>query len=577
MTDKWAIARTLDEISKYIELSETNPFKSRAFARAARAVEAAEEDVASLVRQGRILELPNIGKAIGPIITELVHSGRSGFLEELRSQYPPNVFDLLRVPGLGLKKAKILYETLGIGDLDALETAARDGRIARLKGFGAATQAKILSGIATARKPGTRFLLPRGLEIGESLREQLATIPEILDAEVTGAVRRRLEVLDTVEVAVSTREPERVVDAIRSRALLDRVELLDASTMAGVAREETPVVVHLAGPSDFGAAVLVTTGSAPFVEALAEKAAGAGFELRDKSVYRRGKHVGAGNERDLFARLEVPWVDPEIREGAEVLRTARRPRLVEPADLRGTFHIHSTYSDGRNTILEMLSAARERGFDYAGISDHSQNAFYARGLTEQDLARQHAEIEGHRAAVAPMRVFRGTEADILNDGSIDYGPRILATFDFVIASVHSRFGMSPDEMTERLLRALDDPFVTFLGHLTGRLLLSREGYSFDFDKIFDRAAARGVMIEINGNPNRAELDWRLIRKATDRGVTLSIHPDAHSVRELSHVVSGTWVARKGGLSAKQVFNCRPVDEVAEFLAKRRAKAIANAG
>ncbi len=218
----------------------------------------------------------------------------------------------------------------------------------------------------------------------------------------------------------------------------------------------------------------------------------------------------------------------------------------------------------------MLSAARDRGWEYAGLSDHSKAAFYARGLTEEDLKRQHAEIRAHEGAVAPMRVFRGTEADILNDGSIDYGAKTLAKFDFVIASIHSRFGMNKDEMTTRLLRALDDPFVTFLGHLTGRLLLSRAGYTFDYDRIFDRAVERGVIIEINGSPRRAELDWRLIKRAVDRGVVLSIHPDAHSTGELSRVINGTWVARKGGLSAKQIFNTRTVDEVAEYLAERRA-------
>ncbi len=255
--------------------------------------------------------------------------------------------------------------------------------------------------------------------------------------------------------------------------------------------------------------------------------------------------------------MAVPFVDPELRESGDVLRRKKRVRLVEPADLKGTFHVHTTFSDGRNSVAEMLSAARDRGFDYVGISDHSPNAFYANGVTVDELKRQHAEIDVQRAIVAPMRVFRGTEADILDDGTIDYGHATLPKFDFVVASIHSRFGMDREAMTARMLRALDDPFVTILGHLTGRLLLGRTGYSIDFDRVFDRAAERGVMIEINGNPHRLELDWRLAGRAVDRGVLLCINPDAHSIAELSHVISGVWLARKAGLSAKQIFNTRP--------------------
>ena len=552
--DKWTIARTLDEIGKYIELSDPNPFRARAFDKAARAIEKLDQDVEQLVLRGELLSVPGIGKAIGPIVSELVTTGGSRYLEELREQYPEGIFDLLRIPSLGLKKIGILYSTLGISNLEELEAAARDGRIAKLKGFGAKTQEKILENIATAKTRTSSFLLPVGLETGESIREQLAAIDEISDAEVTGSVRRRLEVIHNVNIAIAAKDAKRAIAAIRKRTVIDQIEEIDELTLRGVARDDIEVLLHLSKPDDFGATVVRTTGSSEFVEAL-------------------GKLPKGKTEHDLFERAAIPFVDPELREDASALAKKKRVKLIQPTDLRGTFHIHTTFSDGRNSVLEMLSAARDRGWEYAGLSDHSKNAFYARGLTEEDLKRQHAEIRANEPAVAPLRVFRGTEADILNDGAIDYGHKTLPMFDFVVASVHSRFGMNKDEMTERLLRALDDPFVTFLGHLTGRLLLSRQGYTFDFDQVFDRAAERGVIIEINGSPRRAELDWRLIRKAVDRGVVLSIHPDAHSVRELTHVISGTWVARKGGLSAKEIFNTRPVDEVADYLAERRKKAV----
>lgn len=574
--DKWTIARALDEIGRYIELSEPNPFKTRAFEEAARSIEALDADPAELVAEGHLQNVPGIGKATGAIVEELVATGRSRYLEELRAQYPPGIFELLRVSGLGLKKIGILYSEFGIGSLDELESAARSGRIARIRGFGAKTQQKILDGLETARRRATQFLLPAALESGEAVRARLAQIADVSDAEVSGSVRRRLEIVSNVDVAVCAGDIERAVAAITKRAVLDRLEAADETTLRGSGRDGIEVLLHLTTAADFGAAMLVTTGSREFVEAFETKIAAGGYELRGRKLYRNGRHMATASEHDLFARVGVPFVEPEARETGEVLRRKMRSRLVDVADLKGTFHVHTTFSDGRNTVHEMLDAARDRGFEYVGISDHSQNAYYARGLTLDDLEKQHAEIDKQCAAVAPMRVFRGTEADILDDGSMDYGPETLSRFDFVIASIHSRFGMDEEQMTARMLRALDDPFVTILGHLTGRLLLARKGYAIDFDRVFDRAVERGVMIEINGNPHRLELDWRLVRRAVDRGVLLCINPDAHSINELSHVVSGTWLARKGGLSPKHIFNTRPADDVAEYLAARRERAIQEA-
>ena len=554
--DKWGIARALDQISAYMELSETNQFKARAFERASRAIAALDADVADLVASGAIYEISGIGKATGAIIEELVRTGESQYLEELRKQFPEGIFELMRVPGLGLKKIGVLYEQLGIASLDELESAAREGRLNAVRGFGAKTAQKILQGIEFARKSTSRFLLPVGIEVGELLREQLATLDEVDDAEVAGSVRRRLEVIRNVNLVIATRDAERVVQQLRK--LVDRFEEIDETTFRGVARNEIDVLFHLTPPADFGGALLRATGSGEFVAAFEAKA---------------GKRIKARTEHDLFEKAGIAFVEPERREDESELRTKKRPKLVHLSDIRGTFHVHTTWSDGRNTVKEMLAAARERGFEYVGISDHSKAAYYAGGLTEEQLVRQQAEIAAHEEEVAPMRVFRGTEADILPDGSIDYGAKTLSRFDFVIASVHSQFKMEPDAMTERMLRALDDPHVTFIGHLTGRKLLSRDGYSVDYDRIFERAGERGVMIEINGNPNRLDVDWRHIRRALDRGVMLSIHPDAHSIAEYNAIISGTWVARKAGLTPKEIFNTRPMEEVEEWLRLRRARSV----
>lgn len=566
--DKFAVAAALNDIARYLELSDPNPFRAKAFEKAARAVEGLE---GSLADAGALARVPGIGKATATIIEELARTGASSYLEELRAQWPPGIFELARVPKLGLHKIGQLHTELGIASLDELEAAAQAGKLAKLKGFGTKTQQQILDGIAFARARESRFLLPLGVEAGELVREHLAAIGAVEDTEIAGSVRRRLEITEDVHIVVATKTPAEVISAIQAREIVAGAEATGENTVRGRGRNGIDVVVHLAHPTDFGATLLAATGNAEFLEAWSARALKSSCELREGRLFKHGKHVNATTEEEVFERAAVIWVDPERRENGDDLKLRKPRELLELAALRGTFHVHTTYSDGRNTLAEMLSTARERGFDYLGVSDHSKTASYAGGLSEERLKEQAAELVSLRPRVAPMRVFRGTEADILPDGSIDYGPKTLKQFDFVVASVHSRMSMTKDEMTERLLLALDNPCVTFLGHMTGRRLLAREGFTFDYDRIFDRAAERGVMIEINGNPNRLDIDWRLIRRALDRGVLFCINPDAHSTREYGALLTGTWVARKAGLSAKEIFNTRSVEEVEEYLVERRRR------
>ncbi len=552
--NKFDIARALDEISTYIELRENNRFRALAFERAAQSIRAIDAEPADLIASGELIKLAGIGKGTAAVIDELVRTGQSKYLEDLRKLYPPGILELLRVPKLGLKKIGILHQKLGIGSLDDLEEAARAGRLASLPGFGTKTEQFILGSVEKARRRESHFLLPIGVEVGEQIRGHLSAIEEIDDAEVSGSVRRRLEVIRNVNIVIATRAQERVVEALAG--FVERIERIDDDTVKAFARNEIAVWFHFTKPEAFGATLLATTGTPEFVAAF---------------LARGGKLRRARTEKELFDKAGLAYVDPERRENGDDLKHRRHRRLIEVSDLRGTFHVHTTFSDGRNTVHEMLSAAHERGFEYVGISDHSPAAFYAGGLSVEKLRQQQKEIAANERGVAPMRVFRGTEADILPDGTIDYDATTLEKFDFVIASIHSRFQMTKDEMTERMLRALDNPCVTFLGHLTGRKLLSRDGYTIDYERIFEKAAARGVMIEINGNPTRLDIDWRHVRRALDLGVGFAINPDAHSVHEYAALISGTWVARKAGLSAKEIFNTKPVEEVSEYLRKRRKR------
>jgi DNA polymerase (family 10) len=369
-------------------------------------------------------------------------------------------------------------------------------------------------------------------------------------------------------------KPGGVVDAIREHAILEAAEVGPEAVVRGSGPGSLPIELHVVTPKEAPAAIFALTGSAEFLEAFARRASKKKLTLEGTAILRDGKSLQPPDERAVFAAASVGYIAPELREAGDTLTAKRRQALVDVSHLRGTFHMHTTYSDGRATLREMLDAARVRGLSYAGISDHSKAAAYAGGLTEERLNEQQADIERERASSKELTIFRGTEADILQDGSIDYGHKTLERFDFVVASVHSRFKLDRDAMTERIVRALTDPFVTFLGHMTGRLLLSRPGYDLDFDRIFETAAKHGVIIEINGSPQRLDIDWRLIPRAASLGVLFAINPDAHSTREMGYLDNGTWVARKGGLAPEQIFNTRPVGEVADYLRARRKRAIA---
>ncbi|MBA4158935.1 MAG: DNA polymerase/3'-5' exonuclease PolX [Gemmatimonadetes bacterium] len=569
------VAEVLAEIAMLGELNGENPFRSRAFASAARALEGSDADLNTLAREGRLTSLPGVGAGLAETIRELVETGRSTAHEEMRAAIPIGLYDVLRIPGLGAKRVRLLHAGLGVDSLDSLETAVRAGRVAELSGFGAKTEAKILEGIAFVREALRRRRYPEAHAVAERLLAWLRARPEVLSAEVAGELRRRMEVVDSIDLVVCTLDTQAVTAAFRD---------LHGSGEADAEREGCStirlpdgILAHLycVPPEEAPAVLLWQTGSEAHLSALAARAATHGLTLSPAGLLRNGQGVvPVETEDELYEALGLVWIPPELREGMGEVAAAADPlpELIRVEDLRGTFHCHTTYSDGRASVAEMAGAARARGWRYLGLADHSRSASYAGGLPEALVRQQQAEIDAWNAEQGgeEFRIFKGIESDILPDGSLDYPDAVLATFDYIVGSVHSGFGMSEAEMTARIVAAIRNPRLTMLGHPTGRILLTRGGYPVDIHAILDAAAEYGVVVEINANPHRLDLDWRHLRYAVERGVLIAINPDAHSVGGLDDVSFGIGAARKGGLVARQVLNTWTREEVEGYFAGRKA-------
>lgn len=566
-------ARILAEIALLLELHSADRFRSRAFAAAARALEGSDRDLAALARAGELVSLPGIGPGIASVLGELILTGRSNLYDELVARTPVGLFDLMRIPGLGTARIRTLHEELGIDSLDALEAAGREGRIAQLPGFGKKTQEKLLAGVEFARSVQGRRLYPAALELAERLREVLARRPETVDVAIAGDLRRCLEVVDRVVLVVASREPERTLEAFGQVNGVSQVREGEGRVREGVLSDGLAVRVRCVAPARFASALLWETGSATHMEQLQARAHEVGLELDRDGLRREGRLQRSTSEASLYTALGLQYLAPELREGwgeVELAAAQQVPHLVQREDLQGTFHCHTTASDGKSSLEEMASRAAELGWQYLGIADHSRTAAYAGGLSIEALLAQAEEIDRlNRSGAAGVRLFSGTEADILADGSLDFPDEALAQLDYVVGSVHSAFRLGRSAMTERLVRAIHNPQLTILGHATGRLLLRREGYEIDLDAVIDAAVEREVILEINAHPNRLDLDWRSVRRAAERGCLIAINPDAHSAAALEHVAYGVNVARKAGLEPRQILNCWSLSEVEAYLGKRK--------
>ena len=565
-------ARLLAEIGVLLELNSADRFRARAFAAAARALEGTDRDLTALAREGKLDTLPGIGAGIASVLGELLLTGRSRLHEELVAQTPVGLFDLMRLPGLGTKRIRTLHERLGVDSLDALELAAREGRVSLLPGFGVRTQEKLLRGIDFVRSVRGRRLLPAAMEVAERLEAALGAAPGISAVAVAGQVRRRTPIVDAIDLVAVCDDSARAFEAFAGLNGISDVTRHGDERTSGHLPDGLAVRLRCVSAGRLATALLWETGSQAHLDALQERASAAGLSLDPDGLHEDGRLLALRDEPALYSALGLAYLPPELREGAGEIAMAsegRVPELVRPGELRGTFHCHTTASDGKSTLEEMAAAAGERGWDYLGIADHSRTAAYAGGLSVESLQAQAAEIRRINASGGTPRLFAGTEADILADGTLDYPDDVLASLDYVVGSIHSAFRMSREAMTARMLRAVRHPRLTILGHATGRLLLRREGYDVDIDAVIGEAAEHRVVLEINAHPNRLDVDWETARDAAARGVLIAIDPDAHSAAALDHVVYGIHVARRAGLEARQILNCWPVNEVEGYLAERK--------
>jgi len=572
MVTKETIIKILEDIAVLLELTGENPFKSRAYMNAARNLEKVESDLNEVVQQGKIYEIEGVGEAIGKKIVELMTTGKLEYYEKLKSSVPSGHLEMLKISGLGPKKIHALYEQLGIKTIGELEYACHENRLVELKGFGKKSQENILAGIEKLKVYKERRLYAEVEGQAEALLKSLQEYKNISAISIGGSLRRGNETVKDIDILASSSNPEKLAQAF---ANLDEVASVIASGETKVSvnlKSGVNADLRIVTKDEFPYALHHFTGSKEHNTAMRGRAKDRGIKMNEYGLFRGEKNILCRSEEDIFSALNLQFIEPELRENMGEIEAAEKdtlPKLVEEKDVQGLFHIHTNFSDGTDTLESIVLAAKKMGLKYIGISDHSRSAYYAGGLKAEDIQRQHELIDKLNDKHAPFYIFKGTEADILPDGSLDYDEGILARFDFVIAAVHSNFNMSATEMTGRIKKALQNNYTTMLAHPTGRLLLSREPYALNIMEIIDAAAEFGKALELNANPHRLDLDWRNCIHAKKKGVKIAINPDAHQTAGLQDISFGIKIARKGWLEKGDCLNCLNLKGMKAYLLNKQ--------
>ncbi|MFN8167030.1 MAG: helix-hairpin-helix domain-containing protein [Bacteroidia bacterium] len=558
------IAKAFRLASQLMELHAENAFKIRSLQNAAFKIEKLPFALAE-TPQEEIAAIEGIGKGTQQKISEFLARGSFDDLDQLMERTPSGIVEVLSIKGLGPKKVLTLWNELGIESVGELLYACNENRLVTLKGFGAKTQEQIKQAIDFMQSSSGFYLYSKAEAVGLLLLEELKKISASSEISFTGEMRRKCEIVSSVEIIIAL-EAKQLIEWLSGNVLtadteISHNEITIAGCVAGkiecTIASTLPLILYAVQEKDYNRLLFFTTGSDAHISELKE-----GNLLVDDF----------SDEIDLYQKSALPFIEPELREGIfefELIQKKRLNTLVRENDLKGILHNHTTYSDGMHTLEEMAVYCRDLGFEYLGICDHSKSAFYANGLSEARIEMQHKEIDKLNQQLFPFRIFKGIESDILTTGDLDYDESTLTTFDFVVASVHSVLRMDQEKATARLIKAIENPFTTILGHPTGRLLLSRQGYPIDFRKVIDACAANNVVIELNANPYRLDLDWRHIPYALEKGVMISINPDAHQKEGYHDMHYGVGAARKGGLSAAMTFNALTLSEIEKKFGVRR--------
>ncbi|MHB1392666.1 MAG: DNA polymerase/3'-5' exonuclease PolX [Clostridia bacterium] len=565
--DKRDIVLILEEIALLLDIKGENPFKIKAYVNAARSIELLDGDLGDYINDGKLDGIKGVGKAIAEKLTELVTTGRLEYYEELKQSIPEGLLDMLAIPGVGPKKVKVLYEKLGVKSVGELEYACIEDRLLSLAGFGKKTQENILKGITHMKMYKGQHLFGDVYKEAIEVKDKLMAFPYIQECDLGGSLRRRKEVVKDIDIVASTTESTKLMDYYTS--LTQVSEVVSRGETKSTVRLESGINMDLrvVDIKEFPYALNHFTGSKEHNTAIRHRAKAMGIKVNEYGLFRGEELIPCTSEEEIYRVLGLEYIPPELRENTGEIEAAEKgelPELITLEDIKGTFHMHTDYSDGESRIEEMVEEAIRLGFHYIGITDHSRTAYYARGLNIDEIKRQVEEIDTINQKYKNFRVFKGIESDILPDGSLDYDDEVLKLFNFVIAAVHSNFKMGKDRMTERLVNALKNKYTVMLAHPTGRILLARDEYELDINAVIDAAAEYGKVIEINADPHRLDLDWRNLKYAKEKGVKISINPDAHSIQGLRNMFYGVGIARKGWLEKHDVINTMDIAEMERF-------------
>ena len=572
--DKKTVAGLLEELGVLLEIKGESVFKTLAYTKAARALLAEPGELDEIIKRTDLKGIKGIGESIRMKVIEIYETGRLPYLEQIKGSIPPGLVQMMRVPGLGPRKAKAIYEELGVSSIGELLYACNENRLVGLPGFGLKTQEKIIKGIAQLQKHADQYLYSFAEAEARKLLWPLIKSGRAVRAEVAGSIRRKKEVVKDIDIIASSSDPVSLMEVFCLNPEVETVVAKGDTKTSVTLKSGIAADLRVVEDWQYPYALHHFTGSALHNTRMRGRAKRMDLKMNEYGLFRGEAEelVPCRSEEEIFRALGLEFIPPELREDTGEVEAAEAgglPRLIEETDLKGIFHMHSRYSDGKDEIAELADAAYRRGYKYIGITDHSKTAAYAGGLRPEDIAKQQADIDACNSTYTDFRIFKGAEVDILPDGSLDYDEETLRGFDFTVCSIHSKFRMTEDEATARVIKAIENPHCAILGHPTGRLLLSREGYPLNMRKVIEAAAANGVAVELNAHPQRLDIDWREMRYAKELGVKISINPDAHNLAGFEDMRYGVGIARKGWLEAGDVLNALTLEEMEDYLIKRK--------